>query len=511
MKKIKFFFKLSFCLVLTSCDSQNEKSPSKLVNDTASSFEQIIPKVVVFHNNSELNKPGFVRMPLYEQIEFNIFISKEKKNVDVFLNQDVEFFYSGDTHIPFILAAGDSVIIENNTESIPYILTSINIRQNNKIGIFQEAIKNGIPLYFTELDNQRNGLIRKKELLNKIDEIQLIYGKSLKFVEKYLAEKKLDDDFTEFVRQYIKYDNYIKIFTYCNNREIIDSLYKTEFFNFEIDENNKYFKSNYAYFGALYQSLVYRYRNKLSALSGLKILQFIDSNYSKSQGDILKLFYLRNYAIEILQSNPDGFITMVESVKNNDYNKYLRNIFTDFSYQKDLKDSISDLEGKEYSLKSILSNVNGNVKYIDFWASWCAPCREEFKYYPEILKNFQLKNIDFITISIDKSSEGWKKALFKEQLDKKFKNYFYPNPSKENVTAFRLETIPRYIIVNNKGRVINFDAPRPSDPKLIPLLDKILTENPTNELPLPQTTKYNGLRSNLLTNDKQVSRQKHEY
>jgi hypothetical protein len=41
---------------------------------------------------------------------------------------------------------------------------------------------------------------------------------------------------------------------------------------------------------------------------------------------------------------------------------------------------------------------------------------------------------------------------------------------------FNLNTIPRYIIINKKGKVVNMDAPRPSDPKLKPLLDKLIAE-----------------------------------
>jgi len=54
---------------------------------------------------------------------------------------------------------------------------------------------------------------------------------------------------------------------------------------------------------------------------------------------------------------------------------------------------------------------------IDFWASWCAPCKEEIKELKKIYQKYKDRDdIIIVSISIDKDSEKWKKAIAKEDI-----------------------------------------------------------------------------------------------
>ena len=68
---------------------------------------------------------------------------------------------------------------------------------------------------------------------------------------------------------------------------------------------------------------------------------------------------------------------------------------------------LTDINGKEVDLKSF----RGKYVYIDFWAAWCRPCREENPNLVKIYKTFGGKNFEIIGISTNESVENWKKAV----------------------------------------------------------------------------------------------------
>lgn len=122
-----------------------------------------------------------------------------------------------------------------------------------------------------------------------------------------------------------------------------------------------------------------------------------------------------------------------------------------------------------------LESLKGKYVYIDVWATWCGPCRAEIPFLKELEKSYHGKNIEFVSISVDvdKDHEKWKtfvteKALGGTQLfaDKNWNSDF--------IKAFGIESIPRFILIDPKGVVIDADAARPSNPKLKTQLDGLV-------------------------------------
>lgn len=121
-----------------------------------------------------------------------------------------------------------------------------------------------------------------------------------------------------------------------------------------------------------------------------------------------------------------------------------------------------------------LSHFNGKVIYIDLWASWCIPCREE---NPNIraLKEYYNNKKDFIIISLavlDKEQD-WRRAL---KQDQPTWNQFFDNrnEAKEVFFSNNSYSIPRFILIDKIGKIVDFNAPRPSDPKLKILINSSL-------------------------------------
>jgi thiol-disulfide isomerase/thioredoxin len=124
----------------------------------------------------------------------------------------------------------------------------------------------------------------------------------------------------------------------------------------------------------------------------------------------------------------------------------------------------------------ILDKFKGKLVLVDFWASWCVPCRREMPAMREIKKEYVGKDIVFITISIDNSLLSWQKAHDSEKLTDE--TSFLMN-TKDSVFVFMnkiIGEIPRYILINKDGSLISDNAPSPADTELRKLIDKYLFE-----------------------------------
>lgn len=134
--------------------------------------------------------------------------------------------------------------------------------------------------------------------------------------------------------------------------------------------------------------------------------------------------------------------------------------------------TLENIQSETITMEEIVKKKQ--ITYIDFWASWCAPCRAEIPASLELYKIYQAKGIDFVYISTDDNANNWQKAI--KQLGLSNKLHFRLLDSKNFKIAhkFKIISIPRYILIDKNGEVINSDAPRPSDPKIRILFDELL-------------------------------------
>lgn len=134
--------------------------------------------------------------------------------------------------------------------------------------------------------------------------------------------------------------------------------------------------------------------------------------------------------------------------------------------------TMQGLKGKEISL----ADFRGKVIYVDFWASWCGPCREQFPFSKRLhdqLSDKQKKEVVFLYISIDNTEEIWKKALNSLQLEGE--HALSPGGWNSFVAKYyKINSIPRYLLIDKKGNVVDQDAKRPSDDSTIQDILKLL-------------------------------------
>jgi len=126
---------------------------------------------------------------------------------------------------------------------------------------------------------------------------------------------------------------------------------------------------------------------------------------------------------------------------------------------KDAPFTLTNMDGKEITL----DQFKGKVVYIDFWASWCGPCRKQFPFAKELKKKLskkQKKKVEFLYISIDNGEKIWKNAIKKMDIE----GYHVLSTggwSSKVCKYFNIRSIPRYMLIDKKGRIAESNAKRP--------------------------------------------------
>lgn len=107
--------------------------------------------------------------------------------------------------------------------------------------------------------------------------------------------------------------------------------------------------------------------------------------------------------------------------------------------------------------KSIkLSSVKGKVVLVDFWASWCMPCRAAIPHLKELYKQYHAKGFEIVSISIDQNSKAWKNAMLKEAMpwQQGIDKYEDGKDASVMMNALGIQSVPFAIVLDAAGNVI---------------------------------------------------------
>lgn len=108
--------------------------------------------------------------------------------------------------------------------------------------------------------------------------------------------------------------------------------------------------------------------------------------------------------------------------------------------------NLLDKDGKSIAL----SSMRGKVVLLDFWASWCGPCRAEIPNIKQAYTKYHDKGFDVYSVSIDRTKDAWLQAL--TVLNMPWANVF--DATQEYAAQFGVSSIPFTILIDQNGKII---------------------------------------------------------
>ncbi|MDZ7683093.1 MAG: TlpA disulfide reductase family protein [Fodinibius sp.] len=121
-----------------------------------------------------------------------------------------------------------------------------------------------------------------------------------------------------------------------------------------------------------------------------------------------------------------------------------------------------------------MSDFKGKYVLLDFWASWCIPCLDEFPHMKELYEKYSRDDFEIVAISIEEDSLRWRQTI--QRFDNPWPQLYGGNSFQQKTfKAYRGGGIPFYILVDPNGNILRYNDVRPSF-NLPKLLDSLITK-----------------------------------
>jgi thiol-disulfide isomerase/thioredoxin len=404
---------------------------------------------------------------------------KENKTSVTIPTQNTVKILGGSPFISFFyelkLEKGDSLLIDikkinvNNSKQIEYPLFTL----LNSDKTWSET-NFGYLLYKYNINNKAIVIDENKFENNKYDAEQ-IFVNAIELLDSLKVKGSISDKFYTAT----KIDQKLKLAMHkvreARNKKIVIEDLDIKVNDENLLENNeyisylqelihyKYFKENKRVLSSVQFDFISDNKTFLSQKAKFLVLDSYLENIFYVEKPKFKKYLEKFDKVNLNKKLEDKWIRVVDAQKGNQekLNKTNRNIGT-------LSNLIND---NELTFEEVLKSHKGKIVLVDFWASWCSPCRKEMPFLNELKSKFNEKEFKVIEISIDKDYSAWVRASKQENLLNEENNYIISNWEKSSLYMnYSIKTIPRYLLFGKDGKIIDEDAPRPSESELFELI-----------------------------------------
>lgn len=379
------------------------------------------------------------------------------------------FLVDGKTNIEFYSGAGDSLHISYDAtdylSSVKFTgskdAVALNTYKYQSIDVWRQVVGDDVEAFY---------LSPKDTFLGKIH--RMIHWQNSMLLEAHITDTLLTGREMRNNGYYFRaisdtYEKMNKITLTQAEKDAIIPLTYTNPTDFEYSRYYRYFIYNH-------------YQDKAKEFAAHENTTQEDAFFKIADGIAKKP--VKEY---FLYNGTTAFLPKTEHIDSL-YHTYIK-LSADTLYQKTITEQYKNLttveDGKLSPLfkdfenysggTTSLTDFKGKYVYIDIWATWCGPCRQEIPYLKKLTADYKDKNIAFISISIDKwqDHDTWKKMVGDMELTG-VQLYTKEGLNSHFIKTYQVNAIPRFILIGPDGKIIRTGAPSPSDNKLIELFNQ---------------------------------------
>lgn len=445
------------------------------------------PTVLTVEDSSILSKKIILSFYYHDSLYRGTPFVINKRITKLFLTRPTLICQADQNQTLYLVYPGEHINLKINKNNEIILLTDNNKQRNNELIFFKDLIQNYGKLYNFLPNKPYHFNVENVELVEEAGRfINNLKRLRLNFLDSFIKISPVSPNFRKLAFGVIE-SAALKdsLLLYWSNRELLMKKNLYEKFIDQKIETIKHieFQPYLVYQGTVISLLSmmttpYLSYELQSRSDFVKRFDGIQKNFD----GILKDFLLANTMISMYnlsQAIPDSYITKFEHQCNDAF--YKRAIMELLNSPKKVTavedfDKVVSADNKTIiDIGALISKHKGKVILIDFWASWCLPCREEFPASMHLENYFKGMDVVFIYLSTDRNLEEWKKSLQQEEMNSQDCFVFLDADKSTFLKKFNIVSIPRYFVIGKDGSIINSDAPRPSDTTLINILKKCLS------------------------------------
>ncbi|MCT4699663.1 TlpA family protein disulfide reductase [Tenacibaculum haliotis] len=391
-------------------------------------------------------------------------------NDEIILNHRYHYYYNSS----YLFKPGDTIIF-NYKDDAPYcnIINRPNVSNHDlnfevNYNLTNKIYQSRIAFYY----NNKKRFRTKKEKEKYSNTIKKNLEQKELLLKSFFSDKKISNENFIFQKNKIKFkklplDDILSLDTIdLKNDSLLiyaDFTHYLKFFSGKKFKPNKIKTNN---------GSILDYKTMFDSISSSSI-------FSKNIKNYLLYFYLKKIADNSSVNDFNSYYKKFENKVNNPtlINELKKTYVIDLLPLKKATKKVYFINSnKEKITLSYLINKNkGKLIYIDFWASWCIPCRKVMPDSKKLFKYYKDKDIVFIYVSIDKDFKKWENASKEEQLYLNYNSFFALNyPNANFYKELSLKSIPRYLLYDKNGKLIHKKAPSPVGDEIKQLIEKYI-------------------------------------